>query len=492
MMNVKYGLSPLAVILTMLGWFVLILAVSFIASRGVRNSGDFFNGGRKAPWWIVAIAMIGAPMSGVTFVSVPGMVGVDGNAMGYMQMVFGFLVGYLVIAFVLTPVFYRKNMVSIYQYLEDRFGSAPHKTGAWFFFVSKLLGASVRLFLVCVTLQLMVFEPLGVPFAINVLICMAIVLAYTFKGGMKSVLWTDTLKTLCMIVAIVLTIVFIARDLGLGTSQTVQTIRDSGMSKIFFFDDPNHPRFFWKQFLAGIFTVIAMTGLDQDLMQRTLSSKNARDSRKNLIISGVMQVPVVFLFLCLGVLLYVYAGARGIEQNGDLLFPAVATGGSLPAIVGVLFVLGLVSCAFSAGGSALTALTTSFTADIIGTEGKSEERIIKNRKIIHLVIAALMAAAIYVFYLLNTKSAIDAVYKLASYTYGPILGMFTFGLCCKRQIHQKWVPLVAVLSPVLSYIIQANSERWFGGYSFSYELLLVNALLTVIGMCLLIKKNNQQ
>ena len=487
-MNLKYGLSPLAVILTMLGWFVLIFGVSLLASRGVRNSGDFFNGGRKAPWWVVAIAMIGAPMSGVTYVSVPGMVGTDGAAMSYMQMVAGFLVGYIIIAFILIPVFYRKNMVSIYQYLEDRFGSAPHKTGAWFFFISKLLGASVRLFVVCITLQLMVFGPLGLPFIVNALVCMVIVLAYTFRGGMKSVLWTDTLKTVCMTVTIVLTIVLIAKDLGLDASGTVETIKGSGMSRIFFFDDPNHPRFFWKQFLSGVFTVIAMTGLDQDLMQRTLSSRNASESRKNMIIGGVMQIPVVFMFLCLGVLLYTYAARRGISESGDLIFPAVATGGSLPSFVGVLFVLGLVSCAFSAGGSALTALTTSFTADIIGTEGKSEETITSIRKKVHLVIAALMVLCIWAFYLLNTKSAIDAVYKLASYTYGPILGMFAFGLCCKRKVREKWVPLVAVLAPILSYVLQAHSEQWFGGYRFSYELILVNALLTVAGMCLLIRK----
>ena len=487
-MNLKYGLSPLAVILTMLGWFVLIFGVSLLASRGVRNSGDFFNGGRKAPWWVVAIAMIGAPMSGVTYVSVPGMVGTDGAAMSYMQMVAGFLVGYIIIAFVLIPVFYRKNMVSIYQYLEDRFGSAPHKTGAWFFFISKLLGASVRLFVVCITLQLMVFGPLGLPFIVNALVCMVIVLAYTFRGGMKSVLWTDTLKTVCMTVTIVLTIVLIAKDLGLDASGTVETIKGNGMSRIFFFDDPNHPRFFWKQFLSGVFTVIAMTGLDQDLMQRTLSSRNASESRKNMIIGGVMQVPVVFMFLCLGVLLYTYAAQRGISESGDLIFPAVATGGSLPSFVGVLFVLGLVSCAFSAGGSALTALTTSFTADIIGTDGKSEETITSIRKKVHLVISALMVLCIWAFYLLNTKSAIDAVYKLASYTYGPILGMFAFGLCCKRKVREKWVPLVAVLAPILSYVLQAHSEQWFGGYRFSYELILVNALLTVAGMCLLIRK----
>ncbi len=485
-------MSPIAVILTIAAYFALLISVSLISSRGKGGAADFFNGGRKAPWWVVAIAMIGAPMSGVTFVSVPGMVGVDGAAMSYMQMALGFFVGYLVIAFVLTPVFFSKNMVSIYQYLEDRFGAASHKTGAWFFFISKILGASVRLFLVCVTLQLMVFGPLGLPFILNVAACMLIVLAYTYKGGMKSVLWTDVLKTVCMIVAVVLTMVFIAGDMGLGAGETVRTISGSSMSRIFFFDDPNHPRFFWKQFLAGVFTVIAMTGLDQDLMQRTLSSRNASDSRKNMITSGILQIPVVFLFLSLGVLMYEFAASRGISQTGDLLFPEVATGGYLPAAVGVLFVLGLVSCAFSAGGSALTALTTSFTTDIIGVQGRDDAEISRVRKLVHIVMALLMGVTVYGFYLLNTQSVIDAVYKLASYTYGPILGMFAFGLCSKKQVHDKWVPLVAVLSPILSYVVQAHSEQWFGGYRFSYELILLNALFTVLGLCLLIRRRTER
>ena len=483
-------MSPLAVIVTVLAYFAVMFTISWVTSRN-SDSSSFFNGGRKTPWWIVAIAMIGAPMSGVTFVSVPGMVGIGGTAMGYMQMVLGFFVGYLVIAFVLTPIFFRMNMVSIYQYLDERFGVSSHKTGAWFFFISKILGAAVRLFLVCVTLQLMIFEPLGLPFILNVLTAVAIVLLYTFRGGMKSVIWTDTLKTVCMIVSIILTIVFISRSLGLDFNGMVQAVKSKGYSKIFFFDDVNHPEYFWKQFLAGIFTVIAMTGLDQDMMQRTLSSRNAKDSKKNLITSGLLQIPVIFLFLCLGALLYIFADAEGIKETGDTLFPAVATRGGLPAIVGVLFVLGLVSCAFSAGGSALTALTTSFTVDIIGTKGKTEDQIAHTRKGVHLGMAALMAIVIFIFYLLNTKSAIDAVYKLASYTYGPILGMFAFGILTKRQVRDRWVPAAAVLAPVLSFILQTNSERWFGGYKFSYELLLFNALFTFIGLCLLIKPKKQ-
>jgi Na+/proline symporter len=480
-------MTPLAVIITALAYFVLLFTVSWLSSRK-SSDANFFNGGRKSPWWIVAIAMIGAPMSGVTYVSVPGMVGVGGTQMGYMQMVLGFFVGYLVIAYVLTPVFFKMNIVSIYEYLDGRFGVTSHKTGAWFFFISKILGAAVRLFLVCVTLQLMIFTPLHMPFILNVVISMLIVLAYTFRGGVKSIVWTDTLKTLCMIVSIVLAIIFIAKALSLDFSGLCRTIKDSNYSKMFFFDDVNDKEYFWKQFLAGIFTVVAMTGLDQDMMQRTLSSKNAKDSKKNLITSGLLQVPVIFLFLCLGVLLYIFADANGITETGDTLFPAVATGGYLPAIVGVLFVLGLVSCAFSAGGSALTALTTSFTVDIIGVKDKSEQQVTSLRKKVHLTMAFLMAVVIFIFYLLNTQSAIDMVYKLASYTYGPILGMFAFGILTKWKVRDRWVPVVAIIAPLICLVLQLNSERWFGGYQFSYEILIINALLTFIGLCLIRRK----
>ena len=477
-------MSPVAIIITILAYFAVMLAVSAVSARNTGNDG-FFNGGRKAPWWIVAIAMIGAPMSGVTYVSVPGMVGLGGTAMGYMQMVLGFFVGYIVIAFVLTPVLFRMNMVSIYQYLDERFGTASHKTGAWFFFISKILGAAVRLFLVCVTLQLMVFEPLHLPLLLNVVISVGIVLLYTFKGGVKSVIWTDTLKTVCMVASIILAIVFIAKDLGLDFRGMCRTIKESDYSRIFFFDDINHKEYFWKQFLAGIFTVIAMTGLDQDLMQRTMASRNAKDSQKNLITSGLLQIPVIFLFLCLGVLMYIFAQSKGIQQTGDTVVAAVATGGWLPPVAGVFFVVGLVSCAFAAGGSALTALTTSFTVDILGTKGKTEDQVTSMRKRVHLVMAALMGAVIMVFHFLNTKSAIDAVYKLASYTYGPILGMFAFGILTKRRVRDKWVPLVALAAPVLCLILQSNSERWFGGYTFSYEILLINALLTFLGLLII-------
>ncbi len=383
----------------------------------------------------------------------------------------------LVIAFVLTPLYFKLNVVSIYQYLENRFGLAAYKTGAWFFFISKMLGASVRLFLVCLTLQLLLFGPLGLPFWLNVLCNVAVCLAFTYRGGVKSVIWIDVVKTVCMIVTVALTIAFIGRDLGGIRIQ----------ERVFFFDDVNHPQYFWKQVLGGLFTVVAMTGLDQDMMQRTLACKNYRDSQKNLIVSSLLQTVVIAGFLCLGALLYQFAAAHGIPETGDSLFPAVATGGRLPAVVGVLFVVGLMISAYGAGGSALTSLTTSFTVDILDKAGE-----IKVRKAVHLAMAVLMAVTIVVFNALNSTSAIDAVYKLASYTYGPILGLFSFGILTRKQLNDRYVPVVALLSPAICLILQLNAERWFGGYRFSYELLLLNAGLTFLGLCCLIRRGGRR
>ena len=464
-------MTPYAVLITILAYFAAMAAVSSLSGRKKDGQDVFYTGGRKTHWAVVAIAMIGSCMSGVTYVSVPGMVGTSG--FGYLQMCIGFFLGYLVIAFVLTPLYFRLRVVSIYQYLEKRFGMGAYRTGAWFFFLSKMLGASVRLFLVCLTLQLLLFGPLGLPFWLNVVCNVGVCLAYTYRSGVKSVIWTDVLKTVCMVVAVTLCVILIGKDLG--------GIRIH--EKVFFFDDVNHPQYFWKQLLGGLFTVIAMTGLDQDMMQRTLSCKNTRDSQKNLIVSSLLQTVVIALLLCLGALLYQFAAAHGIPETGDRLFPAVATSTLLPGIVGVLFVLGLVSSAYGAGGSALTSLTTSFTVDILG---KGND--VKVRKAVHVGMAVLMAVTIIVFNALNSTSAIDAVYKLASYTYGPILGLFAFGILTRKAVHDKYVPIVALVAPAVCLVLQLNSERWFGGYRFSYELLPVNAALTFLGLCLLRRK----
>jgi Na+/proline symporter len=429
---------------------------------------DFY-ASRSTAWWKVAIAMIGSCFSGVTFVSVPGMVSAAG--WGYLQMCLGFFLGYLVIAFVLTPLYFKLGVVSIYQYLSARFGLSSYRTGAWFFFVSKMLGASVRLFLMCATLCLLLRVPLWA--------CVVVVVfaewAYTVRGGVKAVIGVDMIKTVCMLVTVVLTLVLVAVEVGAP---------DTSMMKVFYFDDVNHPQFFVKQLLGGLFTVVAATGLDQDLMQRTLACKNVRDSQKNLVVSSLLQIVVIALFLLLGVYMYQYAGLHGLEASGDALFPAVAWSSGLPWIVGVLFIVGLVMAGFPAGGSALTALTTSFTIDILGSCHSERKR----RIFVHTAMAILMAVCILVFDALNSTSVIDAVYRLASYTYGPILGLFAFGILFKTPVHDKMVPVVALVAPLICLVLDLNSVSWFGGYHFSYEILPLNGLLTMAGLWVIKKR----
>lgn len=474
------------VLATIAFYFVLLFVISWITGRKADNAG-FFTGNRKSPWYMVAIAMTGASISGVTFISVPGAV-MDGGY-SYMQMVLGFFVGSIVVALVLIPMFYRMNLVSIYGYLENRFGLASYRTGAWFFFVSKMLGASVRFFVVCVVLQTLVFEPLHMPFALNVILTVALIWLYSFQGGVKSLIWTDSLKTFCLVVSVVSCIVFIAQSMGFGIGELPAAVADHPTSKVFFFDDPNDGHYFWKQFIAGVFMVIATTGLDQDLMQRTMSCKNFRESQKNMIVSSFVQIFVIGLFLVLGTLLYMYAGSHGIAETKDALFGAVAWSDGFPIAIGILFIIGLIAAAYSAAGSALTALTTSFTVDILQADKKdNEEKLTRTRKLVHVGMSAMMIVVIVVFYYLNNDSAINAVYSLASYTYGPILGMFIFGMAVKRPVRDRWVPVVCVLAPAICYVLQTNSEQWFGGYQISFELLIINAVITAAGLALLIKK----
>lgn len=474
------------VLATIAFYFVLLFVISWITGRKADNAG-FFTGNRKSPWYMVAIAMTGASISGVTFISVPGAV-MDGGY-SYMQMVLGFFVGSIVVALVLIPMFYRMNLVSIYGYLENRFGLASYRTGAWFFFVSKMLGASVRFFVVCVVLQTLVFEPLHMPFALNVILTVALIWLYSFQGGVKSLIWTDSLKTFCLVVSVVSCIVFIAQSMGFGIGELPAAVADHPTSKGFFFDDPNDGHYFWKQFIAGVFMVIATTGLDQDLMQRTMSCKNFRESQKNMIVSSFVQIFVIGLFLVLGTLLYMYAGSHGIAETKDALFGAVAWSDGFPIAIGILFIIGLIAAAYSAAGSALTALTTSFTVDILQADKKgNEEKLTRTRKLVHVGMSAMMIVVIVVFYYLNNDSAINAVYSLASYTYGPILGMFIFGMAVKRPVRDRWVPVVCVLAPAICYVLQTNSEQWFGGYQISFELLIINAVITAAGLALLIKK----
>lgn len=478
-------MSPLIILGVIVAYFALLFGVSYWAGKRADNAG-FFSGNKSSNWLLVSMSTIGAAISGVTFVSVPGMVG--NAAFSYLQMVLGFTVGQLIVAFVLVPLYYRMNLTSIYEYLNSRLGVATYKTGAWFFFVSKILGASVRLFVVSSVLQLLVFGPLGLPFWLNAVFTVAIVYLCTFKGGVKSLVWTDLLKTLCLILSVVLCIVFILRS---GVS--LKGLTDSSMSQVFFFDDIKDPRYFWKQFLAGIFLLVATTGLDQDLMQRTLSCKNYKDSQKNILVATVMQFIVISLFLVLGWLLYTYAAEQGVDLSQkapDDVFPYLATGHWFPLIVGILFVVGFIASAYSAAGSALTALTTSFTVDILGKNSqKTDARLLtRTRQWVHVGMALLMMGCIYVIWLLNNDSVIQTVYMVASYTYGPLLGMFLFGICTKYKVRDKWVPLVAILSPILCFVLDINSQAWFNGYVFSHERLILNALFTFIGLCCLIKR----
>jgi len=481
-------MSPILTLITIVAYFAVLFAVSYFTGRKADNAG-FFSGNRKSPWYVVAFATIGAAISGVTFVSVPGMVA--GSGFSYLQMVLGFTVGQLIIAFVLIPLFYRMNLVSIYEYLENRFGLLTYNTGAWFFFVSKMMGASIRLFIVCVVLQLLVFGPLNLSFILNVIFTVGIVWLYTFRGGVKTLIWTDSFKTFCLIVSVGLCIYYISGNLETNGSNIFSAIFSSDMSRIFFFDDFNDRRYFFKQFLAGVFTVIAITGLDQDMMQKSLSCKNFRDSQKNMITGGILQIGINLLFLMLGVLLYSYATSKAVvlPAKGDEVFPFLATQGYFPFIVSLLFIIGLISAAYAAAGSALTALTTSFTIDILkSTKQKTEKETVAIRQKVHVGMAIIMGIVIYVINLLNNASVIDTVYKFASYTYGPLLGMFAFGIFTKWKVRDRWTPFVAVASPVLCLVLDLNSKVWFKGYEFSHERLIFNALFTFIGLCLLIRR----
>lgn len=476
-------MTPAAVTATVLGYIAVLFAVAWASGRRADNPG-FFTGNRRTPWYMAAFAMIGAAMSGVTFISVPGSVAAD--SFSYMQMVAGFTVGQLIVAFVLIPTFYRLRVVSLYEYLDNRFGVKSHRTGAWFFFISKMLGAALRVYVVCAVMQLLVFSHYGFPFWGNALVTMFFVWLYTRQGGVKSLIWTDTLKTFCLVASLVLSIVFIMRGLGLSFADTAREVSASPMSRIFFFDDPASDRYFWKMFAAGIVLLVAMTGLDQDMMQKNLSCRNLHEAQKNMYCYGFSFIPLNFLFLCLGILLIALAGQMQLElpaMNDDIL-PMFATQGYLGQSVLVLFTIGIIAAAFSNSDSALTAMTTSVCIDLLNTDKDTEETARRKRKKVHLGLSILLAFFICLVEMLNNKSVIDAIYIIASYTYGPLLGMFAFGLFTRRRTKDRLVPLIAIASPVLCYALDwwINKET---GYKFGYELLMLNGSLTFAGLMLL-------
>lgn len=433
--------------------------------------------------------MVGAAMSGVTYISVPGTVAAD--HFSYLQTTLGFFVGYLIIAFLLIPLYYRLGVVSLYEYLDRRFGITAHRTGAWLFFVSKIASASLRAYVVCVVLQSLLYDRLGIPFVVNAAVMMLAVWLYTRRGGVRSVVWVEMLKTLLMTASVVLCIVFVVRALGFDFGETMAAIAQSDYSEVFFFDDPLDRRYFWKQFVAGIFLVVAMTGLDQDMMQTVLSCRTQRDAQRGMMSSIVIQMVVIVLFLSLGALLYIFLQHGNLSvERGDDLFGYVATECGLPTITGILFLLGLVASTYSSAGSALTALTTSFTLDILRVDRTDEERVERNRKRVHLLIAALMTAIIVIFNQWSGAGAITLIFTMASYTYGPLLGLFAFGLFVPRRPMAWAVPLFSIVAPVLSYVVASNADEWLAGYEFSYEILLVNASIMFLALALFSRKES--
>ena len=477
-------MSPTIIIIVIAAYFAVMLAVSAMASRRSGSSeADFFNGGRSMPWFVVAVAMVGSAISGVTFISVPGMVAAKGYT--YLQMVLGFIAGYVVIAAVLVPLFYKRNLLSIYGWLEERYSPSARTTGAWFFFISKILGASVRFYVVCAVLQILVFTPLGIPFWANVGITVALIWLYTFRSGVASLVWTDLIRSFSLVLSVALSIWFIGSALGLGPAEIATSVASHPQSVIFNFSDPMAATYFWKQFAAGVFMAIAMNGLDQDMMQRHLSCRDSVSSRKNMIFSGVMQFFIIALFLMLGTMLILFASHENmtLPANSDELFGLVATHPSMPPVLGILFIVGLIAAAYSAAGSALTSLTSTFTIDILRLDTSKTTPLAETRRRVHIAMAAAMALVIVAFRHINNDDAISAVYTLASYTYGPILGLFAYGLIAKGRPGGRGTVAASVIAPVASWFITGVLESRLG-YSTGFELLIINASLTMAGLWL--------
>ena len=483
-------MSPALLLAAIAAYLTAVIGISWRVSRRSRGSADFFRGSRRSPWAVVAVAMVSTSISGITFVSVPGMVAA--SQWSYLQMALGFVAGYAVIAYVLLPLYYRMDLNSLYVWLEERFGTWSHRAGAGFFLLSKLLICGVRMYLTAIVLQLVVFAPLGIPFWVNVTATMLCVWLYTFRGGVRTLVWTDMLQTLALLTVVVLCLVRIGREMGLDLGGMYGSIRDSGMARIWFFDDWADTHLFWKQFAAGALTTVAMTGLDQDMMQKNLSCKSLRESQRNMMCYGAAFIPVNLLFLALGVLLYQFAAAHGVGfAKPDDLFPAIACGTDaagqpwMPPVVSLLFALGITASAFSSSGSALTALTTTFTVDFLHADTRQDETtLLHTRRRVHAGTAVVLGLVILAFGAIGDGSVINTIYTVAGYTYGPLLGLFFFGILTRRPVRDACVPLICVLSPAICYLLSVHSAEWFSGYKIGFELLLYNALLTWLGLWL--------
>lgn len=507
----KIGSMTTTLIVTVLiAYFALLIGISFLTSRKADNS-TFFLGERKSPWYVVSYGMIGASLSGVTFISIPGWVGSETNQFSYMQAVFGYLFGYFIVAYVLLPLYYRMNLTSIYEYLKERFGLWTYKTGASFFLVSRLLGSSVRLLLVANVLQSILFDAWGVRFEFTVVISVLLIWIYTSRGGIKTIVWTDTLQTTFMLASVILTVWFISDALNLPENASIiSTVNNSNYSKIFFFDDFMGSNHFLKHFFGGMFITIGMTGLDQDMMQKNLSCKNIKDAQKNMISMAFLLTAVNFVFLFLGALLYMYADLHPeiTYNSSDMLFSSIAMSDDVGPLIGILFLLGLIAAAYSSADSALTALTTSFSVDFLGVNEKKDELIdnvsksknnsIKTRKIVHVGMSIATILTVILLNYTTSSAAIDLVMKFAGFTYGPLIGMFFFGIITKRIIKDKLIPFICAVSIAITFFcwyysagapgIVPNGYGIFGAYKFGFEIIILNAFITFIGIFALSKK----
>ncbi|MFD2514400.1 sodium:solute symporter [Pontibacter locisalis] len=477
-------MSPALVLGLIAAYFLILIFISYLTSKNT-DSDTFFLANRQSPWYVVAFGMIGTTLSGVTFVSIPGMV--QKAQFSYLQMVLGYVLGYFVVATVLMPLYYRLNLVSIYTYLEQRFGYWSYKTGAAFFLLSRTLGAAIRLFLVAGVLQLAVFDELGIPFSVSVFITIALIWVYTFRGGMKTIIWTDTFQTTAMLLAVGTSIWLISEELNFSFQEMVQTIQVSEYSQVFEWDVKEND-YFLKQFLSGAFITIVMTGLDQDMMQKNLSCRNIGEAQKNMFWFSVILVIVNILFLSLGALLYIYASSKGISLPteggkivGDDVFPFLALN-HFSYFSGIVFLLGIIAITYASADSALTALTTSFCVDFLNFRDKTEHARVRTRYVVHLGFSLLMVLVILIFNILNSDNVITAVFIVAGYTYGPLLGLYSFGLYTKRAVRDRFVPAVCIIAPLLTYVISYNSKEWFWGYEFGFEVLLLNGFLTFTGL----------
>lgn len=471
----------MTIILTILSYFGVLLLVSRLTAKQSTND-TFYRGNRQSPWYLVAFGMIGASISGVTFVSVPGMVNTIG--MTYLQTCLGFVLGYVAVAFVLLPIYYRLNLTTIYSYLQQRLGTRSYKTGAWFFLLSKMSGAAVKFYVVCMILQRFVLDALGIPFVLTVLVLVALIWLYTRRGGIKTLVWTDTFQTFCMFMALIFIIVNVMSMLNMSVEEAVTTIVQDERSRVFVFDDWVSKQNFWKLFVSGIFIVVVMTGLDQDMMQKNLTCKTLREAQKDMCTYGLAFVPANLLFLCLGVLLSMLAQQEGIAlpSSGDELLPMFAATGKMGNMVVVLFTIGIVAASFSSADSALTALTTTYCVDI---KEKADDEALRHR--VHAGMSVVFVIFILLFRTFNSTNLIDAIYILVSYTYGPLLGLFAFGLFTKYQVTDRWVPYFAILSPILCYVLDVLAQQLWG-YHFGYELLLLNGAFTFAGLYVTRKK----